>query len=73
MVDLTITFLQFLAMIDSVGGPVKVNNLLSTLNLQPINSRSLKCMERRAGNTIEKIANVSMQKATHEAYNKEMQ
>ena len=30
------------AMIDSVGGPQRMNNLLTTLNLPSINDRSLK-------------------------------
>lgn len=48
-------------MIDSTGGPVKVNNL------QTINSRSLKCMERRAGNVIESVTKQSALKAAKEA------
>ena len=34
------------AMIDSVGGPVKVNNLLTTLNLKPISGPNLKVIKR---------------------------
>jgi len=34
--------LLFLAMIDSLGGADKANNLLSTLNIKPINLRNLK-------------------------------
>ena len=44
------------AMIDNVGGPKRINNLLTTLDLPFINSRSLKTMERRAGQIIEKYA-----------------
>ena len=33
-------------MIDSVGGPVKVNNLLTTLNLKPISGPNLKVIKR---------------------------
>ena len=32
-------------MIDSVGGPVKVNNLLTTLNLKPISGPNLKVIK----------------------------
>jgi len=32
----------FLAMIGSLGGPGKVNNFLSTLNIKPINQKNLK-------------------------------
>lgn len=31
----------FTAMIDSIGGPVKVNNMLSTLNIPPIGEKNL--------------------------------
>lgn len=48
----------FLAMIDSLGGPDRVNNLLSTLNIPTINNKTLMVMERRAGENVEAVAKV---------------
>lgn len=62
----------FSAMIDSVGGCGKVNNLLSTLNIHPVNNRNLKNIERRAGEFVEKVADESLDKAAKEAFNQEM-
>jgi len=45
----------FPAMIDSVGGPVRVNNLLSTLNVPTISNARLKEMERRTGAVVEQV------------------
>lgn len=59
-------------MIDSVGGPQRMNNLLSTLDLPIINNRSLKTMERRANNIIEQYAEENMKKESKMAYEKEM-
>jgi hypothetical protein len=61
-----------IAMIDSIGGPNRVNNFLSTLNIKPIDKRSLKCMERRAGNKIEEVAKRSMETAATETFKMEM-
>lgn len=63
----------FTAMIDSVGGPVKVNNMLSTLNIPPIGEKNTKCMERRAGEVVEKVAGMSTQNAAKQAFEMEMQ
>lgn len=63
----------FTAMIDSIGGPVKVNNMLSTLNIPPIGENNLKCMERRAGEVVEKVAGMSTLNAAKEAFEMEMQ
>lgn len=63
----------FTAMIDSIGGPVKVNNMLSTLNIPPIGEKNLKCMERRAGEVVEKVAGMSTLNAAKEAFEMEMQ
>lgn len=64
----------FTAMIDSVGGPVKVNNMLSTFNKPPIGEeKNLKCMERRADEVVEKVAGMSTHNATKEAFEMEMQ
>lgn len=63
----------FTAMIDSIGGPVKVNNMLSTLNIPPIGEKNLKCMERRAGEVVEKVARMSTLNAAKEAFEMEMQ
>ena len=40
------------AMIDSLGGPKRVNNFLSTLNLKPVSNKNLKKMEVRAGEVV---------------------
>lgn len=63
----------FTAMIDSIGGPVKVNNMLSTLNIPPIGEKNLKCMERRAGEVVKKVAGMSTLNAAKEAFEMEMQ
>jgi hypothetical protein len=63
---------NFSAMIDSLGGPVRVNNFLASLNLKPIGNRSLKDMERRAGSVIEKVSIQSSHQAAEEAFQKEM-
>ncbi|XP_062576614.1 uncharacterized protein LOC134238504 isoform X3 [Saccostrea cucullata] len=60
------------AMIDSVGGPQRMNNLLTTLDLPFINNRSLKVMERRAGQIIEKYAEENMKEESLMAFEKEM-
>lgn len=72
---LIILFVMFIftAMIDSIGGPVKVNNMLSTLNIPPIGEENLKCMERRAGEVVEKVAGMSTLNAAKEAFEMEMQ
>lgn len=60
-------------MIDSVGGPVKVNNMLSTLNIPPIGKKKLKYKERRAGEVVETVAGMSTQNAIKEAFEMEKQ
>ncbi|XP_061167894.1 uncharacterized protein LOC133176848 [Saccostrea echinata] len=59
-------------MIDNVGGPQRMNNLLTTLDLPFINNRSLKTMERRAGQIIEKYAKDNMKEESMMAFEKEM-
>lgn len=55
-------------MINSVRGSVKVNNMLSTLNIPPIGEKkNLKCIERRPGEVVEKVAGMSTQNAAKEA------
>jgi hypothetical protein len=59
-------------MIDSVGGPVRVNNLLSTqlhLIYQQLEIKTLKKMERRVGNIIEKVASMSTESAAKDQGN----
>lgn len=56
----------FLAMIDSLGGPDRVNNLLSTLNIPTINNKTLMLMERHAGESVEAVAKVTTKKAAEE-------
>lgn len=65
--------MTFTAMIDSIGGPDKVNNMLSTLNIPPISGKNLKSMERRAGEVVEEVARKSTQNAAIEAFRMEMQ
>ena len=60
-------------MIDSLGGPVRVNNVLSTLNLKTINVKNLKSMENRAGRTVEMVSKESTHAAANEAFKQEME
>ena len=46
-------------MVDSIGGPVRMNNFLSTLNILEIQDKNLKLMKRRAGDLIETVATES--------------
>lgn len=62
----------FTAMIDSLGGPVRVNNFLASLNLKPISNKNLKTMERRAGNVVEQVADKSARQSALDAFQKEM-
>ncbi|KAH3847957.1 hypothetical protein DPMN_090293 [Dreissena polymorpha] len=57
----------------SLGRPVKVNNFLTTLNIMLIANRNLKKMEARAGEAIKKISTASSNKASIDAYEKEME
>ncbi|KAH3828744.1 hypothetical protein DPMN_130726 [Dreissena polymorpha] len=57
----------------SLGRPVKVHNLLTTLNVRLIAKRNLKKMEARAGEAIKKISTASSNKAAIDAYVKEME
>ncbi|XP_078326383.1 uncharacterized protein LOC144622918 isoform X1 [Crassostrea virginica] len=49
-------------LIDSVDGPDRLNNLLSTLNFKPLNSRPSRNVEQRAGSYAEAVTKKSMQK-----------
>ncbi|XP_060567237.1 uncharacterized protein LOC132726004 isoform X2 [Ruditapes philippinarum] len=60
------------AMIDSIGGPTKVNNMLSTLSLPTLSTNKLKKMERRAGEAIECVASKSTSTAAHNAFSMEI-
>lgn len=64
--------LVFLAMIDSLGGLVRVNNFLASLNVKPISNKNLKTMERRAGNIVEHVADMSTREAAKDAFHQEM-
>ncbi|KAH3805401.1 hypothetical protein DPMN_133704 [Dreissena polymorpha] len=57
----------------SLGRPVNVNNLLTTLNITLIANRNLKKMEARAGDAIKKISTASSNNAAIDAYEKEME
>lgn len=59
-------------MIDSVGGPQRMNNFLATLNLPTVNNKNLKVMERRAGEMIEKFADENMANESQKAFRDEM-
>jgi hypothetical protein len=59
-------------MIDSIGGSGKVNNMLSTLNIAPVNRKSLQDMERRAGRLVESVAKQSIDTAAKNTFQKEM-
>ncbi|KAH3729060.1 hypothetical protein DPMN_055023 [Dreissena polymorpha] len=59
-------------MVDSLGGPSGVNNILSTLNLKTISETSLKIMEQRASEEIEQVATESARIATSNASFSEM-
>uniref|UniRef100_A0A8W8NP81 Exonuclease domain-containing protein n=1 Tax=Magallana gigas TaxID=29159 RepID=A0A8W8NP81_MAGGI len=61
------------AMIDSLGGADRVNNVLAALNLKPISQKNLKMIERRAGNFVESIAKSSMSKAAKDSFELEME
>ncbi|XP_061170199.1 uncharacterized protein LOC133179458 isoform X2 [Saccostrea echinata] len=60
------------AMIDSVGGPQRMNNFLATLDLPTVNNKNLKVMERRAGEMIEKFAEENMRNESQKAFREEM-
>ena len=60
-------------MIDSLGGPVRVNNLLATLDMKSIDHKNLQKMEKRAGEAIEAHAVESTRKAALDAFRKEME
>lgn len=57
---------------DSLGGPQRVNNFLTTLDLPYISHKNLKVMERRAGHIIENFAEKGMINARKTAFEKEM-
>ncbi|KAH3690166.1 hypothetical protein DPMN_191885 [Dreissena polymorpha] len=57
----------------SLGRPVKVNNFLTTLSITLIANINLKKMEVRAGEAIKKISTASSNKATIDAYEKQME
>lgn len=59
-------------MIDALGGPQIVNNVLTTLNLPSISHKNLKVMERRAGEMIEEFADNSMEQRGREAFEAEL-
>lgn len=60
-------------MINSLGGPVRVNNFLTVLNLKFISNRNLKKMENRAGQMVETVAVESTKNAAEETVEKEME
>ncbi|XP_078339200.1 uncharacterized protein LOC111101393 [Crassostrea virginica] len=59
-------------MIDNLGGTDHVNNFLTSLNIKPINAKSLIVMERRAGSFIEKVSEKSTKTAAKESFKQEM-
>lgn len=66
--------IQYLfAIIDSLGGPQKVNHMLAALNIPTISNTNLKKMKRRAGKSIEKIASEFMKAVVKDDYRSEME
>ncbi|XP_053386410.1 uncharacterized protein LOC123564961 [Mercenaria mercenaria] len=61
------------AMIDRLGGPRRVNNILATLNLKTVSDANLKKMEIRAGSVVEKVSAESSQAIAEEAFKNEME
>ncbi|XP_053392723.1 uncharacterized protein LOC123542269 isoform X2 [Mercenaria mercenaria] len=61
------------AMIDSLGGPRRVNNMLATLNLKTVSDANLKKMEIRAGDVVEKVSTESSRAVAEEAFKNEME
>lgn len=59
-------------MIDSLGGPQRVNNFFTTLDLPYISHKNLKVMERRAGHIIANFAEKSMTNSRKTVFEKEM-
>ena len=59
-------------MIDSLGGPQRVNNFLTTLDLSYISHKNLKVMDRRAGYIIEKFAQKSLTQAEKTSFDREI-
>lgn len=60
-------------MVDSLGGPVKVNNFLSTMNLKTIPNKNLKAMEERAGEVMVAHSVQSTRQAAENAFENEME
>lgn len=59
-------------MIDSFGGPQRVNNILTTLDLPYIPHKNLEVMERRAGHIIENVTKKSITNSRKTAFQKKM-
>ncbi|KAH3847024.1 hypothetical protein DPMN_089336 [Dreissena polymorpha] len=59
-------------MVDSLGGPYRVNNMLSTLHLKTISDANLKIMGQPAGEVIEQFATESARIAASDAILNEM-
>ena len=58
-------------MIDSVGVTDRVNNMLTTLNVKPINHKKLKILKHRAGESME-AADISTRQAQEDSIAMEM-
>lgn len=59
-------------MIDLTGGPQRVNNFRTTLDLPSISHKNLKCMERRARKLMEAYAYKRMASATEASFDAEI-
>ncbi|KAH3704719.1 hypothetical protein DPMN_079781 [Dreissena polymorpha] len=57
-----------LASVDSLGGPSRVNTMLSTINLKIISNTNLKIMEQPAGEVIEQVTTESARIAASDAF-----
>lgn len=62
----------FIVMIDSIGGFVKVNNMLLIFNIFFIGEKNLKCMERRVGEVVEKVVGMFILNVVKEVFEMEM-
>ena len=60
------------AMIDNLGSSVKVNNLLSTLNVGRTTRRSLQAIEEQAACFVESVAKQSIESMAQQAFTEEM-
>ena len=61
------------AMIDSIGGPTKVNNVLTALNIPTVPNRNLKKWNVELAKVLKKLPIKSAQAAANETLEQEME